>query len=277
MADIVALRCYPELRQRDPPRKWTYKTPPAVLVFDTETTTDPTQTLLFGSCAIWIRGRFTYRYLFLRDDLPESDQDIIQEVGEEQGWRVMSLSKFIKYIFYPWAYEARAIIVAFNLPFDIAHIAKGVVHSRGRDQGGFTFILSQDQRHPRVVVRSLDSKRAFIHFQSARRKKSKTKYQHHRGHFLDLKTAAFTLTNRSYTLADACDAFECELGKGDPPEHGIITKEYVEYNIRDTLATYELFTKLQERYDQFNLEVPLHRMYSPASIGKAILRQMGVQ
>jgi hypothetical protein len=40
------------------------------------------------------------------------------------------------------------------------------------------------------------------------------------GHFLDLRTLAFALTDKSYTLASACEAFGIEHGKLAVEKHG---------------------------------------------------------
>lgn len=50
-----------------------------------------------------------------------------------------------------------------------------------------------------------------------------------RGHFLDLRTLAFALTDRAYTLEAACDAFGVEHGKQRVQRHGIVTPKYIDY------------------------------------------------
>ena len=97
-----------------------------------------------------------------------------------------------------------------------------------------------------------------------------------RGHFLDLRTLAFALTDRGYTLAGACEAFGVEHGKQTVKRHGIVTKKYVDYNRRDVLATAELAAKLLEEYDKHPIDLQATKAYSPASIGKAYLRAMGI-
>jgi hypothetical protein len=65
-----------------------------------------------------------------------------------------------------------------------------------------------------------------------------------RGHFLDLRTLAFALTDRGYSLASACEALEVDHGKQHAEHNGGITSEYIDYNRRDVLATAELAEKL---------------------------------
>ena len=71
-----------------------------------------------------------------------------------------------------------------------------------------------------------------------------------RGHFLDLRTLAITLIDRSYTLEKACEDFGVDHGKQPAKKHGIVTPKYIDYNRRDVLATSELAVKLLESIRQ---------------------------
>lgn len=109
------------------------------------------------------------------------------------------------------------------------------------------------------------------------RKKSEKKLPHYKGCFIDLKTLTFALTNESYTLEKALKDFRCNLAKTKPEGHGKITEEYIEYNINDTIATHELYTKAVERYRLYGLKKEVHKLYSPASIGKAFIEKIGIK
>ena len=54
---------------------------------------------------------------------------------------MMSRSEFVEQVLYKIGYRGRARIVGFNLPFDIARLAIDVEEARGKDLGGFSFIL----------------------------------------------------------------------------------------------------------------------------------------
>jgi hypothetical protein len=97
-----------------------------------------------------------------------------------------------------------------------------------------------------------------------------------RGHILDLRTLAFALTDRGYSLESACEAFGVEHGKGHAARHGEITMDYIDYNRRDVLATAELAVKLLEEYGKHPITLQPTKAYSPASVGKAYLRAMGI-
>ena len=61
-----------------------------------------------------------------------------------------------------------------------------------------------------------------------------------RGHKRDLRTLAFAMTDRSYSLESACIAFGVEHVKQSVAQHGIVTNAYIDYNRRDVQATAEL-------------------------------------
>jgi hypothetical protein len=67
-----------------------------------------------------------------------------------------------------------------------------------------------------------------------------------------------------------------EHGKIEASEHGKISEEYIDYNRRHVQATSELAKKLLEEYDKHPINLPENRAFSPASIGKAYLRAMGI-
>jgi hypothetical protein len=111
------------------------------------------------------------------------------------------------------------------------------------------------------------------------------------GRFLDLRTVVFALTGESHSLESACRTFGVEHGKQAGAVHGKLTEEYLDYNRRDVLATWELYLKLVEEWNRHpfapvptpieqegNTETLLiTRAYSPASIGKGYLRAAGVR
>ena len=125
------------------------------------------------------------------------------------------------------------------------------------------------------MVKSLDSKRAFIGFtRPPRKQKGKNVY---RGCFIDLRTLLFALTNKAYSLKNALHDLGCQRQKIEVEDHGKITREYIDYNVNDTLSTYELYEKALELYRLYGLDKSPNRLFSPASIGKAYHEKMGVK
>ena len=71
-------------------------------------------------------------------------------------------------------------------------------------------------------------------------------------------------------------AFGVEHGKQRVARHGVITDNYIDYNRRDVQATSELAIKLLAEYAKHPINLQPTKAYSPASIGKAYLRAMGI-
>src|SRR5579872_1055185 len=78
----LAVRVYPEptnageQKQDNPPRHW--RCPDAMLVFDTETRTDATQRLMFGSYRLIVAGRCREEGLSCADDLSARELEILK-------------------------------------------------------------------------------------------------------------------------------------------------------------------------------------------------------
>ena len=84
----IAVRVYPQ--PKDAPAKTrsrkSWQCPEAMLVFDTETRTDATQSMTFGSYRFIVAGRCLEEGLFYGDDLPQSDLDVLSSLRRET-WR----------------------------------------------------------------------------------------------------------------------------------------------------------------------------------------------
>ncbi len=209
---------------------------------------------------------------------------------------LMTRREFLKK-FYKTVYKSRALLVGFNLPFDLSRLAIAARPARGRFAGGFSLALwsytkegveRPSTRRPSVGIKHIDSKRALKGFtarfgpddsdlipEDSTTGQPQKGYKF-RGHMLDLRTLAFALTDRSYSLETACKAFGVEHGKQHVSRHGIITNKYIDYNRRDVQATSGLAVKLLAEYVKHPISLQPTKAYSPASIGKAYLGAMRV-
>lgn len=308
----LAIRVYPQPRanrQRERKRLRHWRRPDQVLVFDTETCTDTTQALTFGSYRYYSDGVSVEEALFYGDDLPRADRAALEvyaathtaATDRRRGLpqlRLLSRREFLERL-YTAGFDTRALIVGFNLPFDLSRLAVRAAPSRDpRFAGGFSLVLwdyedqngerKENKFRPRIAIKHIDSKRALKGFTGARdpdpvdlipegsETGSPEEGVKHRGHFLDLRTLAFVLTDRGHSLESACTAFSVSEGKGDVDRHGIITPEYIDYNRQDVAATAALACKLLEEYDRFDVDLQETKAYSPASLGKAHLRKMRI-
>jgi hypothetical protein len=307
----IAIRVYPEGAERvDRPAK-SWRRPGAMLVFDTETRIDAPQRLTFGSYRFIEAGQSLEEALFYGNDLPTKDRKTLERyVANHQEntdpLLLLTLRKFLNGQkdyggLFKAAYKGRCLFVAFNHPFDLSRIAHDFLNARKRFTGGFSLGIWPDPRttdrdlrnlyRPRICIKYIDSKRSLIGFtaredpdqvdlipEGSTTGRPEDKYVFH-GHFLDLHTLAFALTDRNHSLETACEAFGVEHKKQRVARHGIVTKKYINYNRRDVLATSELAVKLLEEYDKHPISRFLQetKAYSPASIGKAYLRAMGIK
>lgn len=309
----IAVRVYPvpaKARKRRTKRsseKW--RRPRTMFVFDTETRTDAAQALLFGSYRFYEDRVCLEEGLFYADDLADNELAILRDYARTHvadtdhrrgasELKLLSRQAFLEKL-YTAAFDGRALVVGFNLQFDLSRVASTSGAARGRFKGGFSFALWQyfdskgelreNPHRPRVVVKHINSKRALKGFTTAKNPDPEDRIPEgsetgepeegygFRGHFLDLRTLAFALTDRGYSLDSARQAFGVENGKMKIEEHGILSASYIEYNRRDVQATAELAFKLLEEYDRHPIALQETKAYSPASIGKAYLRGMGIR
>ena len=309
----IAVRVYPEPKgtaEGEDTRKrarlqMPWKRPDAMLVFDTETRTDAAQRLMFGSYRFFVTGRCLEEGLFYANDMPQKDRNVLEQYvavhqaeAVNETLRLLTLRQFLAK-FYQAVYKGRCLLVGFNVPFDLSRLAYDFKAARGRFAGGFSLGLwsyldkqGRERGHqyrPRIGIKHIDSKRALKGF-TARNEPDRMdlipndsptgepeRGYKFRGHFLDLRTLAFALTDKSYSLESACEDFGVEHPKRPAARHGEITPDYIDYNRRDVLATSELAVKLLEEYDRHPITLQVTKAYSPASIGKAYLRAMGIK
>jgi hypothetical protein len=267
--------------------------PKPALIFDTETTIDAAQSLLFGSARVcrWNSAsclECLREYLIHADGLERSDPAgyaiLRGYVRAHWSERISLLSRadFLKVVFWP-ACQTRMHIVGFNLPFDLSRLAVGWSPARGkRYRNGFSLRLWEltDKRtgkrrenrfRPRIRIKQIDSKRSLMGLSQP------SKGDTLPAQFLDAKTLAFALTNDSHSLESACKAFEVLHSKQKALEHGKITPEYIEYNRRDVLATKELLEELRREFDKHPIALFPSKALSPASMSKSYLKAMGMR
>lgn len=189
---------------RKPPR---WVRPEMLLVLDTETATDLTRTmpgfkgpewsayaqsLLFGTARLYVlerkRWRWTDEWLFYPNDLPEFGlvalrgwvDDHTERIGDSTFLRgtptkfhFCPLSTFLKDSYWI-AYEGRALVCGFNLPYDLSRLAWNAVPAGGRFEGGFRLDLfsytdkrgerKRDPYRPGIRIKNLGSHKASIEF-----------------------------------------------------------------------------------------------------------------
>lgn len=271
--------------------------PTSLLVFDCETLTDATQALTFG-CWRYYRLHPTAGWqcaqegLFYADELADTNPDGISTLqryaathwsaaqGRRRRLKLLTRAQFVEDVLFTAAWRGRSRVVGFNLPFDLSRLAIDVTDGRGRNRGGFSFILSAgnaakgyaERKHrPRIQIKHLNAHRAQISF--ARALDGAAGWA---GEFLDLRTLTFALTARGHSLDSACAGFGVP-GKNDPGEHGTITADYIGYCRQDVAATAGLHHAATQVLADLGLPLTPTKAYSPASLAKATLAGLGVR
>src|ERR1039458_5107293 len=210
------------------PKKW----PDYVLVFDCESRVSPGQELTFGSwrfCELRSNEYICVDEGFFHDeDLSAEECDELRkfaqgrnpETADDGTTRLQFYSRqhFVREVF-GMAIQAKAMVVGFNLPFDLSRLA---LDWEIAANGGWSLILSQwrnpdtgqlqaNKFFPRIVVNALNSKTAIIYSTRAPLSEPGTRSKRSKlwpvARFLDLRTLPCALRNKSYTLQTACDEF----------------------------------------------------------------------
>jgi hypothetical protein len=264
-----------------PPSKWT-------LVFDIETTADAAQRLRIGAYQFRKGDELDEAGLFCdRAASSPAELELLKRFATDNGLKLRPASEFVDEVLYDHAYDLRASIVGFNLPFDISRLAIKHGSARGKAmRGGFTFKLSSKWWRPAIQLRHLNARASLMQFahppkwrDAPGQRRRKIKPRERRGSLIDLKTIAAALFSRSFSLASLADFLKTPTRKAESGGHGKqLTERYLRYAVRDVQVTWECYRALRDRYALHALdETPMGKILSEASLGKAYLNQMGVR
>ena len=238
------------------------------ITIDTETTVDHLQNLLFGYY------RIDDNHVRVNDGIFYNPKQISKkelEILKKCSNKVIPVRKFVDDVFLPEVYDRQTLCIGLNLPFDLSRLAIDFGYGRKSNRGSFSFKLTENKRYPRLIIQNLDSTKSFIRFGT-----STFSVHQYKGNFVDTRTLGFALSDRNLTLEGYCKFFSSPTKKHQSSEHGTITKKYVMYNQNDVNATYNLYLTLCKEYEKYNLSKPVTKIFSPASIGKSFLEEMGM-
>jgi hypothetical protein len=277
-------------------RGWSPKWPKHCLIFDTETTLDPAQKLNFGAfrrCKL-VGSRYVCveEGIFHQDDVTDAHRNVLQRYQSnpptlpeiehfpaKTQLTVQNRMSFVRRVFWKSVRNGE-LIVGFNLPFDISRLA--VKWTEGK-KGDWSIALSHlwknpktgrvvpNPKRPRIVIDAQNSKMAFIKLGSILHKNEWPE-----GRFLDLRTLGWALRNVPYNLEGACKDFHVK-GKLDHKVSGQITSQEIEYCRGDVAASHRLLNAMMEEFNRNPVDLHPDKAYSPASIAKAYLQEMGIK
>lgn len=172
------------------------------IVFDTETTIDPPQRFRVGVYRIYERERLDEeRFFFDPEMLTFEEREMLHAYCSSKGLpAAITLAEFREEVLLKRGYAIGAKIIGFNLPFDLSRVALDASPARPtkyrtKFRGGFSFKLSDNPHWPKIQVKHIGPKAAFMEFtvpgnQQTSRSKRKTGRRNsaHRGVFIDVKT-----------------------------------------------------------------------------------------
>ena len=274
--ETIAIRAYTVPKSIENTQNHAYSEPKLhfdrILVWDTETTTDIYQNLKFGYFEILQNGLREHVGLFHDAQfLSQKEFDILKSYSESNKIQLYTLEEFRK-IFLSEVYTQESLCLGFNLPFDISRIPLKATNARIKKKNAFSLLLSENLYYPRLHITHQTNTLSFIAWGTTRHYSKNFK-----GNFLDLRTLTHALTDTKHTLESACKAFGTKIQKYKSQKHGRVTSEYVKYCINDVKSTYSLYLGAKAEFDTYGLNIPITRAYTPATIGKQFLKQLGVQ
>ena len=290
------------------------KWPERVLIFDTETRTDVHQQLMFGIYRVCKLVVDTYVcesegivYSGVEEHHAQSsaaalEKSELNQIGTfvlntyadvevkrfpPQGRLAVhqSFPEFMHKVFWP-AVRKGWMIVGFNLPFDLSRLSLGWRRSR---KGGFRLILTKQLEHksgqwkshpyrPEVSIEAKDARTAFITRGKPRFRADEWKKP---GRFLDISTVLFSLFDKHLSLDQWCAYFQKKGYKIDRKlDHepsGRVSQRELIYCRQDVKITQQLLNAAMQEFSIHPLPNLLaDKCYSPASLAKAYMREMGI-
>ena len=259
-----------------------------ILVFDTETTTDAAQRLLFGFFRLYDRDRLIEEGLIVTDLLDYEQMTTLTEYAAKCHLPIYSRVRFVEERFYPEVYAEGTVCVGYHLPFDLTRIAVHAGTGRGENRRKFRLVLSRRIRWHDLRIESASGRAAFIGF-TPKRKLLAWEKPFFKGRFLDLSTLSTAFSGKRHTLKSVGAAFRTYTRKMSAPELGSIDRRSLLYGRQDVRATWALYKALRSEYERHPLATfanernkpkmgkYMGELYSSASIAKQYLRLMGIK
>lgn len=255
-----------------------------IIVVDTETTIDRFQNLMVGHFKLYVHLKLERHGMFYDPAMiTPKERTVLAEYCKKREMDLYDVRDFVDNTLLPEIYSLQTLCVGFNLPFDLSRLAIDFGRTRrtkidGRMvgmSGGFSLKMSENKTFPRLRIKHIEGNRAFINFGSPPDKyKQELKLK---GNFVDCYVLVYALTGEKHSLKSSGKLYDTKVKKADFEWTGHITEQSLDYLVQDVVSTFSLFGQLRDQYDLFGLDLPLSKVYSAASIGKALLKMMGVE
>ena len=255
------------------------------MTLDIETTTGAEQRPRVGNYQLRRSGGLFEEGLFYDPDaLSAREMRRLRDYVDRHNLVLQTIVQFDERIIYQLAYRKNALIITANGPFDLARLAGRHEAAKGTKMaGGFSFALRE--QWPPLRIKHLSRTASLVDFaspggqrtaRSLRRRKKWRKTR--RGFFCDVLTLGAALTGQSHSLASLAELRGTPHQKTEAAHGQGLTAKYLRYLRNDVQVTWECYESLAGEYRHFGLrQTPVSAIISEASIGKACLREMGVQ
>lgn len=256
------------------------------LTFDCETRADAGQALRFGAFQLRKGKSVKFAGLFYDpQELSAAEVETLRTYAKRHKLIVLTRDEFADDWLFLRAYQLRARIVGFNLPFDISRLAIDHGIARGAMYGGFTFAMSRQKVWPHLRVKHLSRRSQIIDFAAPYRQRDSRGQRNRgdktpvrRGFFLDVSTLAHALLSRGFTLGELSRFLEVPNPKLEFDDFdGPVSDTMLRYAVRDVQTTWECYAALMIKLEALELpDLQAEQIYSEASLGKGYLRAMGI-
>jgi hypothetical protein len=293
----IFVRAYAEpqlARGQNAPESWKPRTRPdswfegEFIVIDTETVN---HALTFGAYERYHNRKLIESAVFCRDDLPTTDQEgfaTLRGFCRPRGLRLYLLANvFSAHI---WRLRRKGgTFCFFNASYDLSRLAsswRSATASRRRGArfvNGFEFVrcftTSKDKQGkpligPDGALLSRTIERPFVRIR--RDDRHHVRYDMAAANVLDLATLTHALTDQTYSLERACEAFDIDFPERPGLHDGTITEENIAGCLYDVAKTSELLFTVGCEYDRHPIDLPPWRAQSAASLAKSYMRAWGV-
>lgn len=257
----IALRAYAHARKPKRPRRgadpsdWS-------LTFDCETRMDAGQALRFGAYQFRKGSELKEAGLFYDPQgISAAEVATLRKYAKRHGLIVRTRDEFANDMILLRAYQLRARLIGFNLPFDISRLAIDHGVARGAMYGGFTFKISSKYDQPHIRVKHLTRRCALIDFAAPRpqlRSRGERNRDLHipvrRGDFVDVNTLAASLLSQNFSLGSLSKFLKVPNPKLDFEEfNGPVSNAMLSYAVRDVQTTWECYAALLEKLNGLDL------------------------
>ena len=235
------------------------------LTFDCETELTPAQRLRVGAFLYRRDNQNTIGLFYDTSVLSSEEVFVVSDYCFAHGYDFINVLQFDHFLA-RIAQNEEAAIIGFNLPFDFSRIATQWHISNGKWRNGFTLDFSSSQVS--LKVKHLSARKSLFQWSSKKLCRAR---------IIDVMTLGAAMLGRSHSLKSLAQTLNTSSQKREA-EHGLqLSNDYLDYLVADVLTTQECYEKLRDEYNSYGLSTPIDKIYSEASLGKAYLREFGIQ